>query len=228
MKGKIRKASKPWQTHSGSTFAAETNLMSRKRIFYLVFFSGLVVLFFVIMSWVIPGFTEKKMPPIGTVQPFRFTTQDGTLFSEKNLQGKVVAVHYFFTTCSGICPRMNNNLRAVYDAFKAEDGFLLLSHTCDPEVDSVARLKRYADSMQVNTQRWVFLTGRKDSLYNMARHVYKIDDPANNVTNIESDFLHTQFVALVNKRGEVIRIYDALKPSELTELTADIKKTLTE
>lgn len=202
--------------------------MSRKRIFYFLFFSGLVLLFFLVMSWVIPGFTKKNIPPIGTVQPFRFTMQDGKPFTEKDLQGKVAAVHYFFTTCKGICPRMNNNMRAVYEVFKGENKFLLLSHTCDPETDSAARLKLYADSMQVNTARWIFLTGRKDSLYNMARHVYKIDDPANNVTNLESDFLHTQFVALVNKKGAIVKIYDALKPSELKELTADIKDALKE
>jgi protein SCO1/2 len=80
--------------------------------------------------------------------------------------------------------------------------------------------------MRVDTQRWVFLTGRKDSLYSMARHVYKIDDPANNVTDTKSDFLHTQFVALVNRQGAIIRIYDALKPSELQEMTGDIKTEL--
>lgn len=202
--------------------------MSRKRIFYLLFFSVLVVAFFMIMSWVIPGFTKKSIPPIGTLQPFTFTTQDNDPFTEKKMRGKVAVVQYFFTTCNGICPRMNNNLRTVYDAFKNEKDFLILSHTCDPETDSAARLKRYADSMQVDTKQWIFLTGRKDSLYAMARHVYKIDDPANNVTDIKSDFLHTQFVALVNKRGLIVKIYDALKPSELKEMTTDIKKALKE
>lgn len=180
------------------------------------------------MSWVIPGFTTPKIPPIGTLQPFSFTTQNGTPFTERDMKGKVAAVHFFFTTCKGICPRMNNGLRTVYNAFKDEKDFLLLSHTCDPETDSAGRLKRYADSMQVDTKRWIFLTGRKDSLYNMARHVYKIDDPANNVTNAESDFLHTQFVALVNKKGDIVRIYDALKPSELEEMTTAIGKALTQ
>ena len=198
--------------------------MSRKRIFYFLFFGVLVVAFFLVMSWAIPGFTKKSIPPIGTLQPFTFTTQDGQPFTEQDLKGKVVAVHYFFTTCKGICPRMNNNMRNVYDAMKDEPGFMIVSHTCDPETDSAGRLKRYSDSMQVNTKQWVFLTGRKDSLYTMARQVYKIDDPANNVTDLKSDFLHTQFVALVNKQGNIVKIYDALKPSELKELVVGRKK----
>ncbi|MBD0278372.1 MAG: SCO family protein, partial [Flavisolibacter sp.] len=138
--------------------------MSKKQIFYILFFSLLVIGFFVVLSFAIPGFTKPKIKPIGTVQPFRFTTQDGKPFTEKDMQGKVVAVEYFFTTCKGICPRLNNNMRKVYEAFKGEKDFLILSHTCDPETDSAGRLKRYADSLGVNTEQWVFLTGRKDSL----------------------------------------------------------------
>lgn len=200
--------------------------MSKKRIFYYLFFTGLVVLFFAIMSWVIPGFTKKNMPPVGTVQPFEFTTQDGKTFTEKDLQGKVAAVNYFFTTCNGICPRMNKNIKAVYEGFKNEKDFILLSHTCDPATDSEAKLKEYAQSLNVDTNKWVFLTGRKDSLYSMARHSYKIDDPKNNVTSIEDDFLHTQFVALVNKKGDVVRVYDGLKPSEMKEMDTEIKRLL--
>jgi protein SCO1/2 len=58
----------------------------------------------------------------------------------------------------------------------------------------------------------------------MARESYKIDDPANNPQNIEDDFLHTQFIALVNKKGEVIKIYDGLKHSEISEMSKEIKR----
>ena len=121
---------------------------------------------------------------------------------------------------------MNNNLRKVHEAYKNEPSFLILSHTCDPETDSVARLKQYSDSLNVNTAQWMFLTGRKDSLYYMARHAYKIDDPGNNLNRIEDDFLHTQFLALINKKGEVVKIYDGLKPSELEDMEEEVRRLL--
>ena len=62
----------------------------------------------------------------------------------------------------------------------------------------------------------------------MARESYKIDDPANNPKNIADDFLHTQFIALVNKEGNVVKIYDGLKPTELKEMSKEIKKLLKE
>lgn len=200
--------------------------MSRKRIFYIVFFSILVVGFFVILSVALPGFTKPNITPIGFVEPFKFTNQDGEAVTEKDVQGKVMAVEYFFTTCKGICPRLNKNMKMVYEELKDEPGFVILSHTSDPEIDTAAVLKRYADSMQVNTDKWIFLTGRKDSLYNMARYSYKLDDPANNLQTTEDDFLHTQFVALVNKEGQIVKIYDGLKQSEMRELVKEAKKRL--
>ena len=202
--------------------------MNRKTLFYLLFFSVLVLGFFFVLSKVIPGFANTRFPPLGYVESFAFTNQDGKTITQKDVAGKIYVANYFFTTCKGICPRMNNNMRKVYDRFKNEPGFLILSHTCDPATDSVARLKRYADSMGVSTDRWMFLTGRKDSLYYMARLSYKIDDPANNLRDINSDFLHTQFFALVDKKGEVKKVYDGLKESELTSMIADIKKLLKE
>ncbi len=195
--------------------------MSKKRLLYIGFFTVLVVGFYFIITRLIPEFSKGGVAPVSYIRPFAFTNQDGKTITEKDVAGKVFVAEYFFTTCKGICPRMNNNMKQVYERLKDEKDFLILSHTCDPETDSAAKLKHYSDSMGVNTSRWMFLTGRKDSLYTMARVSYTIDDPANNLKNIEDDFLHTQFWALVNRKGDVKKIYDGLKESEVKELIKD-------
>lgn len=200
--------------------------MSKKGWLYTGFFVALALGFYFVLAQVIPGFTKKGVAPVSFVRPFAFTTQDGKAFTEKEVRGKVYVAEYFFTTCKGICPKMNNNMRLVYDKLKEEEDFLILSHTCDPETDSVPQMKKYADSMAVDTKKWVFLTGRKDSLYNTARISYTIDDPANNLKSIEDDFLHTQFWALVDRNGDVKKIYDGLKQSEVKELIKDAEKLL--
>ena len=200
--------------------------MSKKGWLYTGFFVALALGFYFVLAQVIPGFTKKGVAPVSFVRPFAFTTQDGKAFTEKEVRGKVYVAEYFFTTCKGICPKMNNNMRLVYDKLKEEEDFLILSHTCDPETDSVPQMKKYADSMAVDTKKWVFLTGRKDSLYNTARISYTIDDPANNLKSIEDDFLHTQFWALVDRNGNVKKIYDGLKQSEVKELIKDAEKLL--
>jgi protein SCO1/2 len=203
--------------------------MSKKTWFYIGFFVLLVVGFFVFLSYKIPSFANPKIPPISTVQPFSFLDQDGKTISNEDVKGKVYVATFFFTSCTSVCPRLNNNLKPVNAEFKDESNFLVLSFTCDPSRDSVQKLKWYADSvLKVNTSKWVFLTGNKDSLYAMARHSYMIDDPKNEVQNGETDFLHTQLIALVNKKGEVVKIYDGLKPSEISQMQAEIKKLLKE
>lgn len=202
--------------------------MKRKTVFFIGFFVLLVVAFYFIMGQLVPDFGKSKLPPISNLLPFAFTNQDGKTVTEKDVSGKVFVAEYFFTTCKSICPRMNTNMKTVYDRFKGDSDFLILSHTCDPETDSASRLKKYADSLGVNTSQWIFLTGRKDSLYNQARYSYKIDDPNNNLQNIEHDFLHSQFFALVDRQGRIRKIYDGIKPSEVEMMEGDIEKLLQE
>lgn len=203
--------------------------VSKKTIFYILFFVAVVFIFYGAVSWLIPGYSDRKLEPISKVRSFAFTNQDGKVITNKDVAGKVYVAEFFFTTCHGICPMMNDNMKSeIYDRYKNRKDFVILSHTCDPKNDSPAVLKRYADSMNVNTTHWIFLTGRKDSLYNMARLSYTIDDPANNLKNAEDDFLHTQFWALVNRKGEVLGIYDALENKEIKKLKKDIDKALKE
>jgi len=202
--------------------------MTKKTVFYLLFFTVLLLGFYYFLfrgtdNW------KVKMPVLSYVQPFRFTNQDGQVFTDKNLLNKITVVEYFFTTCKGICPKLNTNMKQVYEIYKNEPDFQILSHTCNPGTDSVSVLKHYSDSLKVNTQKWIFLTGRKDSLYQMARGSYLLDDPKNNVEKIDDQFMHTQFFALVDKQGKVRgKIYDGLKVLEVEQLKQDISKLLKE
>jgi len=202
--------------------------MKRKIIGYSVFFIALIALFYLFVFWGTDNW-KSKSPTISYVKPFTFITEDGRDFTLQDMQGKVCVVNYFFTTCKGICPRMNSNMHKIYDEFKNYRDFMIISHTCDPERDSAPRLKHYADSLKVDTRKWVFLTGRKDSLYQQARVSYLLDDPKNSVLNIDDQFLHTQFFALIDKNGNVRgQIYDGLKEEDLDQLKANIKSLLKE
>lgn len=202
--------------------------MNKKVVFYVMFFIGLILVFYFGLMRLIPEFGIVRLPVLNYVKPFNFIDQDGKRITEKDVNGKVYVAEYFFTTCKGICPKLNTNLKKIAETFQTEDNFMILSHTVDPDVDSVERLKKYGDSLGVNSNRWLLLTGRKDSLYQSARVSYLLDDPKNNSVKIEDQFLHTQFFALVDKRGRVRKIYDGLKKDELAELTKDIRVLLKE
>lgn len=200
--------------------------MSKKLLTYLIFFTLLLLGYFYFLfqgtdNW------KVKLPTLSFVKPFHFTNQDGQPVTDADVLNKITVVEYFFTTCKGICPRLNTNMKEVYLQFKDEPDFQIFSHTCNPDTDSVTVLKHYADSLQVDTKKWIFITGRKDSLYQMARSSYLLDDPKNNVEKIEDQFIHTQFFALVDRNGKVRgKIYDGLKTLEVQQLKRDIARLL--
>jgi protein SCO1/2 len=196
--------------------------MTKKAWLYLGIF-GILLAGFYIALMATTDFAKEKLPVLSTVRPFLFQRQDGKQISEKNLPGKVYIAEYFFTTCKGICPKMNRNMKVVYDELKKEPDFMILSHTVDPETDSVTRLKHYADSMGASIQNWWFLTGTKESLYKSARESYLLDNQENSSKNIADQFIHTQFFALVDRNGQVRGIYDGLKQDEIQQLIVDTR-----
>ncbi len=227
--------------------------MTRRKMLgiYVAFFAVLLAVFY----YAVFRNYDFNASSLGVINPsvpaFSFTNQDGKTITQKDTDDKVYVVEYFFTTCAGICPKMNANMRRVYDAYKDRKDFLILSHTCQPEVDSVPLMKAYEQKMingkllkaddgsysiskneattnAVNTN-WIFLTGKKDSLYKMARVGYIIDNQKPDSTqNIANQFIHTQFFALVDRYRRVRGVYDGLKEYEIEKLMLDIKSLLKE
>lgn len=187
-------------------------------VFYFVLFSG-------------TDYYKVKLPVMNYVQNFSFTSQDGNTVNEHDVDGKVYVADYFFTTCKGICPKMNANLAGIFEKFRNDSGFAIVSHTSMPETDSVPLLKAYEQKMIGKNPKfpakWYFVTGTKDSLYKLAQS-YLLDNDKNNSINIKDHFIHTQFFALVDKERRVRGIYDGLKEDELQRLKEDIQKLLKE
>lgn len=229
-------------------------MLKKKNIWwvYILFFVLLLGAFYLAIFRE-PNFHDSKLAVINpNVPDFHFVNQDGKIISPRNTQEKVYVAEYFFTTCRGICPLMNANMRRVYDAFKDEKDFMILSHTCMPETDSVPLLKAYEQKMlngslyksedgtyKINSTgaatsgasatNWNFVTGDKAELYKLARQGYMIDNGKPDSTQLIKDqFIHSQFFALVDKYGRVRGIYDGLKEEEVQKLMADIKSLLKE
>lgn len=134
--------------------------MSKKWLTYIIFFSLLLVAFYYFLfrgtnNW------KVQLPVLSYVQPFQFTNAEGQAFSDKELLHKVTVVEYFFTTCKGICPKLNTHMKDIYEVYKNEPDFQIVSHTCNPGTDSVPVLKRYADSLKVDTKKWIFFNRKK-------------------------------------------------------------------
>ena len=199
--------------------------MRKKGLIYLLFFVLIVGGFYGALMHT-TDFAKVKLPILNTVQPFSFLRQDSVMVSQVDVKNRVYVAEYFFTTCKGICPKMNKNMKVIYEKFKTDPNFLIISHTVNPDTDSIPVLRHYADSLKASETNWWFVTGSKESLYKTARESYLLDDPKNNSKNINEQFLHTQFFTLVDRQGRVRGVYDGIKKEEVDQLIHDITELI--
>lgn len=159
------------------------------------------------------------------VGKFSFLDQEGEMITDKDVEGKVYVVEYFFTTCKTICPVMNVQMQRVHEKFKKESEFKILSFTVDPENDTVDQMKRYASAHGADRRQWHFLTGHRDSLYRLARRSFFVLKPAEaeNQGDVGSDFIHTNNFVLVDRKMRIRGYYDGTSSKEVDRLMHDIE-----
>ncbi|MCD6012156.1 MAG: electron transport protein SCO1/SenC [Flavipsychrobacter sp.] len=212
-------------------------MKSNKTTIFLVSFFMLLGIGFI--AYIFPQIKANQdkapqLPIIGNdlnhhVSDFSFVNQDGKTITNADIKGKVVVVEYFFATCKGICPKMNENMEKVYKAFRGNKNVLLLSHTVDPMKDTVQALKAYSLRFDADPSQWMFLTGDKKQLYDMARYSYLIsaeDDTAG--VSVDEDFIHDEHFVLVDRHGRVRGFYEGTKQEGTNKLIGDINILLKE
>lgn len=178
-------------------------------------------------------FGEKELAANGkdtvyhSVAPFKFINQDGIYVTDKNYEGKIYVADYFFTTCKSICPKMANELQRIQEKFQYSKGLVqILSHTVNPENDSVPVLKSYSEMVHADTKMWNFVTGDKKELYDMARYSYLVN--AMQGDGGKDDFIHSELFVLVDKEKHIRGIYDGTNIKEVNNLLDDIKVLMAE
>ena len=224
------------QWHYDCTFAPQFYLImlkNRTTIYILLAFFILLSGGFMAYYHKVTREVPKSLPYIGEgdhkIRSFSFTDQDGKIVTEKDIAGKIAVVEYFFTTCKGICPKMNDNMATVFDAFKGNKNIMILSHTVDPKKDTVAALKEYSMRYSADPAQWKFLTGDKKELYDMARYSYLItavDDTA--AVDIQSDFIHSERFVLVDPSGHIRGSYNGTLKGDVQQLIGDIHELMKE
>lgn len=177
---------------------------------------------------------EKPLPIFGerevngndttyhTIAPFQFVDQDSAIITNETVNGKIYIADFFFTSCRTICPIMKTQMLRVYDSLKNDPDVLIVSHTIDPEYDTVALLRDFAKRLGVESSKWHFVTGVQDSIYKIAQTSYfatAMED--------ESDpdgFIHSGAFLLLDKQQRIRGKYDGTKEDEVNKLIKDIKR----
>lgn len=142
----------------------------------------------------------KPLPVIGPAPPFTLTSQDGKSVALADLRGKVLAVTLIYTGCPDICPMVTQKMVDVQNALGVEFGakIAFVSITLDPEHDTPAVLKDYAQSWGAKPDGWMFLTGAPAAVRDVTRR-YGVFFAKKEDGSVD----HTQLTTLVDADGQM-------------------------
>ena len=157
-----------------------------------------------------------------TIAPFRFVDQDSATITNDTFKDKIYVADFFFTSCRTICPIMKTQMLRVYDSIQNDPDVLLLSHTIDPDYDSVELLHDFADRLGVKSDKWHFVTGNKDSIYSIAQTSYFAT--AMQDASVPEGFIHSGAFLLVDKKRRIRGKYDGTVEKDVDRLIADLKR----
>ncbi len=158
-----------------------------------------------------------------TIPDFAFIDQDSQVVTNETFKGKIYVADFFFISCPTICPKVTKQMLRIYKHFEDDDRVALLAHTIDVKHDTIPRLKDYATKLGVRTDKWHFVTGDKDAIYDIADDYFSIaiEDP-----DAPGGFDHSGKIILVDDKRRVRSFADGTDPESVDRLIADMEKLL--
>ncbi len=159
--------------------------------------------------------------PVG---PFRMVERSGRSVTAEDLSDRVAIASFIFTRCALSCPRITGIMKDLQDRLAGSD-VLLLSFTVDPEYDTPAVLKTYADRFGAQPDRWWFLNGPKDETYKMIRDRFQLGVmPATAPTGPDDEaIIHSDRLALLD-HGRIVGIFDSSDPDALDAIVRKARR----
>lgn len=195
---------------------------------------------FLILLCIVASCSEKseKLPYLGnstvvnnvetqhTIQDFSFLNQDSLVVTNDTFKNKIYIADFIFLRCPTICPVMNMELKRVYDTFKDNENVLFVSHTVDPENDTIPVLKAYSENLEVNPKKWHFLWGEQKAIFDIAKNSYFTQ--AYEDLDAPGGYAHSGGFILVDKNRHIRGVYDGTNSVDVDRLIKEIVILLNE
>jgi len=165
----------------------------------------------------------QRLPFLGpenhVMENFSFRDQYGKNVNQDNWKGRIVVAGYFFTSCPSICPKIMYQLKRI--RAYADKNVLISSFTVDPDMDSVGKLRAYAEHEGIKAN-WLLITGEKISLYKFARKDLLV--VATDGDGGPADFIHSDNLVLIDPLLHIRGYYKGTDETEVNRLIHDIDK----
>jgi cytochrome oxidase Cu insertion factor (SCO1/SenC/PrrC family) len=168
---------------------------------------------------------QRTVSSYGAVPAFQLTNQNGQPFGSAQLAGKIWIADFIYTTCPGPCPMISSRMSELQKPLEKTDVHLV-SFSVDPEKDTPAVLRSYAERLQVESGRWDFLTGAKSAIYKLSHDGFKL--AVSDGSDAQGIPVHSTRMVLVDRHGQIRGYYDAAEPETITKLVADTNHLLRE
>lgn len=165
--------------------------------------------------------SEVKKKITHTIPDFSFLNQDSIVFSSNSLKNKIHVANFIFTTCTDICPVMTSNMKPLEKFFFNDPLVSLLSFSVTPWIDGPNKLKNYAKFYDINSSNWIFLTGSKSKIYELARKSYFAEEDFG-FSKDSTEFLHSEYFILVDNNKNIRGVYNGTLRLEVEQLEKDI------
>ncbi|MEM9920379.1 MAG: SCO family protein [Bacteroidota bacterium] len=159
------------------------------------------------------------------IKDFSFVNQDSNIITNASFEDKIYITDFFFTSCPTICPKVKQQMLRIHDKFKDNDKVVLLSHSIDVRHDTVAVLKKFATKLEVDTDRWHFVTGDEDHIYDMADEYFIV---AQKDPDAPGGFDHSGRIILVDQNRYVRGFANGVDAEDVDRFMGDIQKLLDE
>ncbi|MDG2430967.1 SCO family protein [Flavobacterium sp.] len=180
--------------------------------------------------------SDGKLETIGPAPKFELVNQNNQKISNETYKGKVYVLDFFFTTCPTICPKMNQSMLSIEKKFFGNPNFGIVSITIDPAHDTPAVLKEHAQLLGATSSNWNFLTGDRQTIFDLANKGFNLYAGENSKVN--GGFEHSGLFALIDKNGNIrcrkdnfgnpILYYDGLEKEGVRNIQQDISILLKE
>jgi protein SCO1/2 len=154
-------------------------------------------------------FRGEPLPHVARVPQFALHDQNARALSPEQLRGDVWIANFMFTSCPDVCPFLTSKMSGVRTQLApVRDQLHFVSFSVDPEHDTPAVLKQYAQKHGADQPDWSFLTGPVDQVKRVVVEGFKV---SLQLTPAESGkanaILHGSHFVLVDRELDIRGFY---------------------
>ena len=167
---------------------------------------------------------NPPLPVVNQIPDFELVSSTGETVRRADLLGGPWVVDLMFTSCAGVCPRMTTEMARLEEGAHDLPEAKFVSISVDPETDTPDVLAAYAEKLGVSLDRWYFLTGERDQVYELAAAGLYLPAQEGDTSAGQEAVIHSSRFVLVDGQARIRGYYDSRDPGALLQLRTDLRR----